>query len=209
MRDKSVYWHLITITVIGALLLALPAPALADGVPILTEPQLWAQLAEGEQIAVVKLGSDQTAQVDLFISLLDKSGESHKIVFFVPLGVEAANFRVVEEASSSFEGALTRQLDEAVKAATDRQASLKGNVRYSLLAGSLLINGGWSWPLWLVLFLLSGCAPQQSPIATFETPSSQVAISAFPKGRPCVPTSSSSSWLMLPICSWPLCTWRW
>jgi len=55
MRDKSVYWHLITITVIGALLLALPAPALADGGPILTEPQLWAQLADGKQIAVVQL----------------------------------------------------------------------------------------------------------------------------------------------------------
>jgi hypothetical protein len=81
-----------------------------------------------------------------------------------------------EETSSRFEGALTRQLDEALKAATDRQAALKDNVRYSLLAGSLLINGGWSWPLWLVLFLLSGCAAPQAPIATFETPSSQVAI---------------------------------
>jgi hypothetical protein len=176
MRRESACWCLVTLIVIGALLLAPPAPALADGGPILTEPQLWAQLAEGEQIAVVKLGGDQTAQVDLFISLQDKSGESHQIVFFVPLGVEAANFRVVEETSSSFEGTLTSQLDEALKTGADRKASLKGNVHYSLLAGSLLINGGWSWPLWLVLFLLSGCAPPQAPIATFETPSSQVAI---------------------------------
>lgn len=176
MKRGSAWWYVVTLTVIGALLLALPTPALADGGPILTERQLWAQLAEGKQIAVVRLGSAQTAQVDLFISLLDQSGESHKIVFFVPLGAEAANFRVVEETSSTFEGALTRQLDDALKAATDRQAALKDNVRYSLLAGSLLINGGWSWPLWLVLFVLSGCAPAQAPIATFETPSSQVAI---------------------------------
>jgi hypothetical protein len=96
MRGKA-RWRLVIMATIGALLLALPTPALADGGPILAEPQLWAQLAEGKQIAVVRLGSAQTAQVDLFISLLDQSGQSHKIIFFVPLGVEAANFGVVED----------------------------------------------------------------------------------------------------------------
>ena len=52
---QNVCQRLVTVTVIAALLLALPMPAMADGGPILSDPELWAQLEEGQQTAVVRL----------------------------------------------------------------------------------------------------------------------------------------------------------
>jgi hypothetical protein len=41
---------LATILIIASLLLCFPAPAVADGGPVLSDPELWAQLEEGSQI---------------------------------------------------------------------------------------------------------------------------------------------------------------
>ncbi len=177
-KAKYVFNRLVAIMVIAALLLALPAPAMADGGPVLRDPQLWAQLEEGQQIAVVRLGSSNTAQVDLFISMLDRSGESHEIVFFLPLGIDPTDFSVVEETSLEFDRAVTQELDQILLREARRTVSYRRNVRWSLLLGTLFINGAWSWPLWL-LWTLAGCAApgaQLAPIATYETESSQVAI---------------------------------
>ncbi len=76
----------IELVLIICLLLALPSPAKADGGPILSDPELWAQLKEGQQTAVVTLKDNNTVNVDLFASILDESGQSHEVVFFVPLG---------------------------------------------------------------------------------------------------------------------------
>jgi len=176
-RRKYVCWRLVAVTVIATLLLALPMPAMADGAPILSDPQLWAQLMEGQQIAVVTLGSGNTAHVDLFISMLDKSGESHEVVFLLPLGIDPTHFSVVEKTSLAFDEELTEELDQILKREAKRESSYKRDVGLSLLLGSLFINGGWSWPLWILL-PLSGCGPAgaPAPIATYETESSQIAI---------------------------------
>ncbi len=177
-RGKFVFQRLVAIAVIITLLLALPAPAMADGGPILSDPQLWAQLEEGQQIAVVRLGSGNTARVDLFISMLDRSGETHEIVFFLPLGLDPSAFSVVEETSLEFDEVVTEELDEILLREARQATSYRKNVRWSLLLGTLFINGAWSWPLWL-LWSLAGCAApgaQLAPIATYETESSQVAI---------------------------------
>ena len=175
MRDG-----LCAVTAVVALVvaLALPAPAVADGGPILSDPQLWARLKEGQQTAVINLGSDNTAHIDLFVTLLDESGQSHEVTFFVPLGKESAQFRTVEETSREFDEAVTKRLDAILRAEVERQAAFRTSVRGSLLLGTLFINGGWSWPIWLV-WVLSGCAAGTPvPIATFETASSQVSIYA-------------------------------
>jgi hypothetical protein len=176
-RRKFVFQRLIAIMVIASLLLAPPAPSMADGGPILSDPQLWAQLEEGQQIAVVRLGNGNTAQVDLFISMLDRSGVSHEIVFFLPLGTGPTDFSVTEKTSLEFDQAVTEELDEVLLREARRTLSYRTNVRLGLLLGTLFINGAWSWPLWL-LWTLAGCAPaaQLAPIATYETESSQVAI---------------------------------
>jgi hypothetical protein len=116
--------------------------------------------------------------VDLFISMLDRSGESHEVVFFLPLGIDPSGFSVTEETSLEFDEAVTQELDQVLLTEARRTVSYRRNVRWSLLLGTLFINGAWSWPLWL-LWTLAGCAApgaQLAPIATYETESSQVAI---------------------------------
>jgi len=149
--------------------IALPLPARADGGPVVG-PHLWAALKEGQQIAVVTIKDTNSAKVDLFISLLDNTGESHEVVFFVPLGVDAAGFRVVEKNALDFDKHNTRELDLILY----KNVEKKHTAVNSLFAGTLLINGVWLLPLWLPM-LLSGCA-ESAPQATFETESSQVSI---------------------------------
>jgi hypothetical protein len=156
------------------LLLSFPSPAIADGGPVLSDPELWAQLEEGQQTAVVTLNSDNTVDVDLFVSLLDNSGESHEIVFFVPLGTDATDFSVMERTSLDFDRELIEELDVALR----KEAESKTNVWLSLLPPTLLTNGGWMLALCFPL-LLSGCAGgvgPPSPEDTYETDSSRVDI---------------------------------
>ena len=161
-----------------ATLLGPTAPVAADGGIILTDPQRWAQIEEGQQIAVVRLDAAHSAQVDLFVSMLDRSGESHELVFFVPLGASASDFHVLEESSMVFDRALTEELDKVVRTETFRTHDYRRMVRGSLLLGTLLLNGAWSWPVWIA-GALSGCASgAPPPLATFETESSQVSIYA-------------------------------
>ena len=56
---------------------------------------LRAQIEEGQQIAVVELAEPSTVHVDLFISMLDRTGQSHQIAFFLPLGINATDFSVM------------------------------------------------------------------------------------------------------------------
>lgn len=169
MRNTILRLCLATIIVITSLLLAFSLPARADGGPIVG-PHLWAALKEGQQIAVITLKDTNSAEVDLFISLLDNTGESHEVVFFVPLGVDAADFRVVEKNSVDFDEDNTEGLDLILR----KNAQRRHQAIDSLFAGTLLVNGIWLLPFWLPM-LLSGCAAP-SPEATFETDSSQVSI---------------------------------
>ena len=147
----------------------LPLQAKADGGPVVG-PHLWAFLKEGQQIAVVTLLDTEEAEVDLFISLLDDTGESHEITFFVPLGVEASHFGVFEESSYWFDQVNTRNLDRILR----EEAIRKHEAIRSLFGATLLTNGVWLLPLWLPV-IFSGCAAPP-PEATFETDSSQVSI---------------------------------
>ena len=167
----------ITLLLVTAIVLSIPAPAIADGGIILSNSELWTQLEEGQQIAVVKLDTGSTAHVDLFISMLDNSGESHEVVFFLPLGHSPSEFSVEEKTSLDFDEQLTAELDELLATETRRVRSYRKAVQASLLLGTLFINGGWSWPVWMAV-LLGGCTPAgaPAPLATFETESSQVAI---------------------------------
>ncbi len=129
---------------------------------------------EGQQIAVVHLQQDGTAQVDLFVSMADRSGQSHEVTFFLPLGVQASDFGVEEETSLVFDKALTEEIEAQLKVGMRAETLYWAGVQASLLLGSLVTNGAWLVALPL---LLSSCGREgPAPIATFETPSSQVAI---------------------------------
>jgi hypothetical protein len=161
---------LATAFIVAGLVLSFPSPTIADGGPALSDPELWAQLEEGQQTAVVTLKSDNTVDVDLFVSLLDNSGQSHEVVFFVPLGTDPTDFSVTEKTSLDFDKELINELDGALR----REAQSKANLRLSLLSATLLTNGGWMMALCLPL-LLTGCAGTQ-PEETYETDSSRVDI---------------------------------
>lgn len=150
----------------------------ADGC-IVADRSVWERLSEGHQIAVVRLESTSRANVDLFISLLDTGNISQNVSFVVPLGQDADQFAASEEPLEAFERALTRNLDATLKQSARETASYPRNVRLLLLVGTLFINGGWSWPIWLLL-LSSGCSTLGEPIpeAVFETESTRVAIYA-------------------------------
>lgn len=147
-----------------------PSPARADGGPILSDPELWAQLEEGQQTAVVTLNDDNTVHVDLFASLLDSSEQSHEVTFFVPLGTDPSDFNVVEKTSLDFDEELTRELDEALR----KEGEVKTHVCLSFFAATAVINGGWLAAVCLPL-LLAGCAGL-APEETYETESSRVEI---------------------------------
>jgi hypothetical protein len=156
------------------MLFALPAPVKADGGPVV-DPLLFAKLKEGQQVAVVRLIDAKTASIDLFVSILDQTGESHEITYFVPLGTEASHLNVYEESSYDFNSSLTSSLDMALF-----QDFRQGQqVAQMLFAGALLTNGIWLTPLWASLFL-TGCAGSgPAPISSFKTDSSEVSVFAI------------------------------
>jgi hypothetical protein len=173
----------LTLVLVGVLLallltLALPSLARADGGPIIPDPELWAMIDEGQQIAVVHLEQDGTARVDLFISMADRSGQSHEVTFFLPLGVESGDFGVVEDTSLAFDRALTEPIEAQLKAERRAEADFGDRVRTALLLGALPAHGAWSW-LAALPSLLGGLrmgGMGAAPVATFDTPGSQVSI---------------------------------
>jgi hypothetical protein len=141
----------------------------ADGGPWVTS-DLWAYLTEGQQVAVITAQSEDSVKVDLFVSILDRTSQSHQISFFLPLGTRASNFYVVEGSVVDFDDETTAGLDGLLSsAAVTRQTALT-----TLFAGTVLANGYILAPLWAPLMLL-GCS-SGGPVATFSTASSSVSI---------------------------------
>jgi hypothetical protein len=168
-------WKLFVVAVVLWSLIAVPVRAYADGIALPSDPEVWAQLEEGQQIAVVRLEEERSVQVDLFVSMLDRSGEAHRVAFLLPLGLDAERFAVEETTSRSFDERVTEELDTILREETRGAIRHRTTIRLSLLSGTLLINGGWSWPIWY-LALLSGCAADIEPVGTFETPSSSIEV---------------------------------
>lgn len=163
------------VTVVGVvgiavlLMVSFPGSAVADGGPVVG-PAVWQFLTEGQQVAVITLEDSQTARVNLFISLLDSTGVSHNITFFVPLGYGAANFSVYEQNLLTFDRNTTTDLDEFIYQDFKRRQG----VINALFGATLLTNGVWLLPLWLPA-IFSGCAAP-APQNVFVTDSSQVSI---------------------------------
>ena len=165
-------WPTFLLVLLASILALWPAVALADGGPIV-EPSLFARLKEGQQVAVVTIKDTQTVSVDLFASILDQTGESHDITYFVPLGYDAKGLSVRETDSLSFSETYTNDLDVAIF----RYSEQSRQFVETLFAGALLANGAWLAPIWVPL-LLTSCSgePSLAPVSTFETESSEVSV---------------------------------
>ncbi len=175
MKTRFVFRLTCALALLCVGLLAPQAAARADGGMVLPDPNLWALIDEGQQIAVVSLGQENTAQVDLFITLNDRSGTSHQVTFFVPLGQKASNFTVVEEKELVFDKKMTAGLDEELDQYIRREASYKTTIRNQLFLGTLMTNGLWSL-LALTPLIASGCGAAQAPVATYKTENSTISI---------------------------------
>lgn len=169
---KTKWWSVffLCLLLFSVALTCLPLPVQADG-GLVIPSALWAQLEEEKQIAVITIGDENTADVDLFISLLDNTGESNEITFFVPLGNRAVDFSLDEESYSDFTRYGTWPLDVRIS----RNQSREKGIVMTLFAVNLMTNGVWLTPLWLPL-ILTGCADTITPVGTYETKSSTVNI---------------------------------
>jgi hypothetical protein len=154
---------------VAVFLVAIPVPVHADGGPMV-DPRLFDKLKEGQQTAVVTIRDLTTARVDLFVSILDQTGESHDITYFVPLGVSPSALSVREENSLAFNDALTKDFDRVLFQETRQDQ----DILLSLYAGTLLTNGVWLMPLWLPL--LAGCGGNEAAISVVTTESSTVSV---------------------------------
>ena len=169
MKRPYIICRTVILAILVFIFITSSLPVKADGGPVVG-PYLWMSLKEGQQIAVITLRNTETAEVDLFISLLDNTGESHEVVFFVPLGFQATNFSVYEQDSLTFDLSKTKDLDTILH----QDAQRKREAVSSLFGATLLTNGIWLLPFWLPV-ILSGCAAAP-PEATFQTESSQVSV---------------------------------
>jgi hypothetical protein len=151
--------------------LVFPSVVKADGGPIVPH-DLWGELTEGQQTAIVTIVDDNTAKIDLFVSILDQTQQSHDITYFVPLGTTSSSFLAIEQELFDFDKNNTNGLDKLLRDdANGKQVAMQ-----ILFSGTLLSNGGILVPLWTPL-LLSACgAAQQKPDATYQTASSQISI---------------------------------
>lgn len=166
LRLIAVYVLFVTIIAV-----AIPAPAFADGGPVVPY-ELWHNLKEGHQIAVINFIGQDEAIVDLFISIQDKTTESHEVIFFVPIGKDATFHNAYEQDLHDFDRYTTAGLDQTIRdSVTTRQHAVQ-----ALFAGALLTNGAILSPLWATV-LLTGCSgAAQQPETTIQTESSEINI---------------------------------
>jgi hypothetical protein len=186
MRSAEMKVHgshkLLYIAIIVTLIcLALPLPASADGGIIIPDPVLWASIDERQQIAVIHLNQDETAQVDLFISMLDNTGQSHELTYFLPLGIAASDFKVVEGTALDFDRKLTEELDMRIENYSYyRQSDYSNWILVYLPISWIPINGFVllaSFNLLDSRFTASmGLGASLIPIDTYETANSFIAI---------------------------------
>jgi len=184
-------WSRLVIGLLVILTVVIPSLACADGGIIIDDIQVWEQIEEGEQIAVVRLGEDDTAQVDLFVSLHDTSGTSHEIRFFVPLGSQPTGFDVVEEDLTDFATAQIDALNERLQNAARDAMEYQKKVRNSLLWPGLFLAPG-AGGFRIVLFLIEQATEQATkdifnqisgglgevivPVTTLQTEHSRIEV---------------------------------
>jgi len=167
--------------IVTLICLALPLPASADGGIIIPDPELWARIDERQQIAVIHLNQDETAQVDLFISMVDKTEQSHEVTYFLPLGIAASDFKVVEGTALDFDRKLTEEIDMHISDYRHRQSDYSSLIQLYLILGGIPIY--WYVPLFAFPFFLNpslagstGIGASLIPIDTYETANSFIAI---------------------------------
>lgn len=166
-----------------------PATALANGGAWVAESETWQELSETRQIAIITIIDSQTARIDLFVSLEDKTGESNDLQLFVPLGKNTRDFTAVPATYDE-----VSQLTGLLDAALDEGEVYLHETRKAFLWGTYALNGPFSVPFVLsklfstnnegrAAYIESSTLPEEAEgvIATavaYETGSSSVDVNS-------------------------------
>jgi hypothetical protein len=111
-------------------------PGRPDGM-LIARSEVVGSFSEQVQLAVVEVSADHTAQVDLFISLLDTSGEPHEVSFLLPLQADPTEVSVQETFLGPFTAQKTRPLDALLHRATRDAEAVPEAIRRAGLLGSV------------------------------------------------------------------------
>jgi hypothetical protein len=123
--------------VFSTLLMALAAISVrADGM-LIAPSETLRHFSEQTQVAVIDIRSDKTAQVNLFISLMDTSGKSHEVYHFLPLQTLPKKFEVKEETLADAEEQLTEQFYQMYDDAWREQRQVKKDLSSARMYGAL------------------------------------------------------------------------
>jgi hypothetical protein len=167
---------------LGALLLPLTV-AHADGL-LLAPSDVLRGFSEQAQVAVMDVRPDQTVTVDLFISLMDTSAESHEVDFLLPLQTLPKGFQATEVSGTRFSKQKLGPLDSIIHTAARhaRGEAWKREKLYdlgALLAGPLAVVWAGPWDEEMSRGLGgSGAAEPPGPEMTVRTEHTKVAIYA-------------------------------
>lgn len=116
----------------------------ADGGFIPRDPSIYYNMVEDQQIAVIDIQDEHNVNVDMFISIIDKSNKSHEIVFFLPFYEKPKSFNVEEKDYNEFEKQKTKPLDRFITDNSKWKDDAKERILLSA-AGGWFISGGPSF----------------------------------------------------------------
>lgn len=121
---------------------------------------------EQSQLALVEVRPDRTVQVDLFISLLDISGQSREVYFLLPLQTMPKEFGAREVTAKRFAEEKLRPLDALLEKAWQERVKDVRRV-YALYGVSALLSGPlgllWAGPWGLELKWAGAVAGASEP----------------------------------------------
>jgi len=173
---------------LGLLVGSFSPSARADGM-LLAPGDMLRHFAEQSQIAVVEVERDKTARVDLFISLLDTSGESHEVHFLLPLQTMPGEFGAEELSAWEFRERTIKPLDKVFYAAAAEAREHRGAVEDAFAMGALLACPGGTITVGLALPVFAGDrmatgAAAHMPVAAFTVSTEHTRAEVFGQLEP-------------------------
>lgn len=151
--DKKYFFlkdSMIQYIIIGLLIFFASSYVSADGIGIPPDPSVYYNISESQQIAVIDIKEENIFNVDMFISLVDNSGQSNEITFVLPFYDKPNNFHVEEETYNEFNNRITGTLDAFIR----RNDRVKERVRDDFVVFCMLGNIGIGSPISILIWQL-------------------------------------------------------
>jgi len=113
----------------------------ADGGFIPKEPSAYFSLREDQQIAVIDVLDRENIEVNMFLSLTDRSNTSNEVIFFLPVYEKPRGFMVEEMGYDSFNRNYTKEYDDFIEKNTQWREDAKSRILLSSGLGWMTAGG--------------------------------------------------------------------